>query len=1074
MQIKIIIRGRGPEQTGKCLASLEDDLRLFSTDGIETFLVCHPGSLDSHGLPDFASLALLDPGENWYQAVNRLAALPFAPARAISESALVLPKAAVCGTDCGPGRDNEIDRADPKHGKDQIQSAQPCLLLLDASACLEPGSLTAMLDCLARNPNILGVNPLFLTPDRSRLVSAGTVVDSAGQLHCLYAGLPCQNNGHDSGAGIKQNDAACNGKGSADLEGRQRFFQLAAGACLLLRLPAFLAAGGFRNDLEQLSLPDLCKRLSALKDQHPSSQANCKTGGQAGSNQVRHAIFATATAAKACLADRYCFWLEYGIWNSLIWRGKLQQDIFCPDYHLQVATDGLEYSCNQWLLEGPANHPPAREVQSDTKMDAAARSDQAWWQWQASQDPVHLLAFLGSLSGPELRQAIRLCHDIPQSLPRAFAWYKSRAEKLLCFAGKNGLDGLAAAAKNWLARARRFHHGTLRPAMRLLQKAGLYETSIDNCPAVYDAWIELVEPGWTSAKSLARGTWAQTGKMRPESGDSTQNQALAGPTEPPTIAIVMPVWNPEPEHLRAAIDSVLAQKYRNWQLCIADDASTRPEIPVILREYAARESRIRLTFRQENGHICRATNSAIALAEADWIAFMDNDDLLTPDALQIVADYIMARPEARFFFSDEDKIDGDGIRRNAVFKSVNLTLSPLPHGHLTIAASDLVAKVQGCRPGFEGSQDFDFGVRCCQELAANEICHIPHILYHWRVHANSTTAGIGTKPYLLEATKKVLREYWQKLGHTVQVHKTKHNNFFNVALTAPKTVSTSLILINAMEKKENRTSEDRVSLNCHDFCEMLTSGLAEKIAGLKKEPSNEFLAGSFFCCRDGQSDHTGLARILVELAKMASGEILLFLTPDLLPADDCDPAQLLAMAAAGHYSTVGSVLLGPERQIWHTGLYPDRSGQPFAFASGTCDSMLKSLAWGQLLVPHTVLAPAIQGLAIRKNDLLSGDFRPEYGPLALAGYCLAKAKAGLPALVSPWGQWYVDPARAVRFEDPAVWAKLAPADPDDQPAWLKAFLRDHGADVRSHPLLNPCLKAAPDNGWGLVFPLCES
>lgn len=1003
MQIRIIIRSRGrnPEQTKRCLTSLEESLRHCPDLLVECHLVCQQDSLNGLALPKFASLAPPCPGENWYQAVNRLASLPFA-------------------------EDPDASASHARNGQDQ-----PLLLLLETSVSLEPGALAAMLACL--EPGMVGVDPLFFTADKARLASAGTVVDSAGQLHCLYAGLPT---------------TASN---FATLAGRQRSFQLAAGACLLLRLPAFLASGGFRADLEQLATPDLCKRLTALPGCQP-------------------AAFATATAARASLADPYWFWQEYGIWNSLIWRGKLQQDIFSPDYHLQVTADGLEYACDQWLVEGAEDLFPEAEARTGTMTGSGTGSDQAWWQWQTSHDPVHLLAWLGSLPGPELRQAIRLCHDIPDSLPRTFAWYKSRAENLLRFAGQHGLGSLEKTVKAWLDRARRFHHGRLRPAMRLLQKAGLYETSIDNCPAVYDAWIELVEPGWTSAKSLARGTWAQTGKMRPESGDSTQNQALAGPTEPPTIAIVMPVWNPEPEHLRAAIDSVLAQKYRNWQLCIADDASTRPEIPVILREYAARESRIRLTFRQENGHICRATNSAIALAEADWIAFMDNDDLLTPDALQIVADYIRARPDARFFYSDEDKIDGDGVRRNGVFKSEILSQSPLPHGHLTIAASDLVAKLGGCRPGLEGSQDFDFGVRCVQELAANGTCHIPHIIYHWRVHANSTTAGIGTKPYLLEATQKILREYWQNRGHTAKTYKTKHNNFFNVALEDPKARSVSVILINALEPKESAKAEAPCTRSTyHDFCRLADHSLAEKITELQHHNSIEFLTGNFHLCRSGNNGRTYLAEKMLELAQMARGELLLFLTSDMRPANGCDPAQLIAMAATGHYSAIGGILLSPGRQIWHAGLYPDMSGLPFALVRGSRDNLLRSIVWGQMLVPHTVLAPALQGLAIKKSDLLSGDFRPEYGPLALAGYCLARARAGLPALVSPWGQWYVDPARAMEFDAPGYLHSQG-ADQDDQPAWLQAFIRDHGAAVRNHPLLHPCLKAAPDNGWGLVFP----
>ena len=105
----------------------------------------------------------------------------------------------------------------------------------------------------------------------------------------------------------------------------------------------------------------------------------------------------------------------------------------------------------------------------------------------------------------------------------------------------------------------------------------------------------------------------------------------------PLVSIVMPVYNPDLAHLSSAIDSVRAQIYENWELCIADDASTNASIAPALKQHAAADSRIKLTFRARNGHIAACSNSALELATGEWVALLDQDDLLPEHALAVVA-----------------------------------------------------------------------------------------------------------------------------------------------------------------------------------------------------------------------------------------------------------------------------------------------------------------------------------------------------------------------------------------------------------------------------------------------------
>lgn len=242
-------------------------------------------------------------------------------------------------------------------------------------------------------------------------------------------------------------------------------------------------------------------------------------------------------------------------------------------------------------------------------------------------------------------------------------------------------------------------------------------------------------------------------------------QAVATLNRTPTISLIMPTYNSPEKYLRLAIDSVRAQVYPHWELCIADDASTHTSVRKVLEEYTRKDSRIKVVFRPENGHISEASNSAIELATGEYIAFLDHDDELTPDALLVVANAINTKPGAKFIYSDEDKKTAEGERFNPYFKSgwnPELLLSQNYVCHLTVYAADVVRAVGGLRQGFEGAQDWDLALRVVDSINEEEIVHIPHILYHWRVIEGSTAQSTSFKPYVLQAQKKAVEEHLQR------------------------------------------------------------------------------------------------------------------------------------------------------------------------------------------------------------------------------------------------------------------------------------------------------------------------
>ncbi len=237
---------------------------------------------------------------------------------------------------------------------------------------------------------------------------------------------------------------------------------------------------------------------------------------------------------------------------------------------------------------------------------------------------------------------------------------------------------------------------------------------------------------------------------------------LGGLSTGPLVSIVMPVYNPAEHHLRAAIESVLAQVYAHWELCIADDASSAPWVDDTLRHYEQKDQRIRVVRRSENGHISAATNSALAIARGEWVGFVDHDDQLAEHALAAVVLAVAARPGAGLLYSDEDKFDETGQRSQPYFKpdwDPLLLLCQNYLAHFCVIRRDLVEATGGCRVGFEGSQDWDLALRVTERLEPDQVVHIPRVLYHWRIHEGSTSHLQAAKPYAAHAATRATTEH---------------------------------------------------------------------------------------------------------------------------------------------------------------------------------------------------------------------------------------------------------------------------------------------------------------------------
>ena len=251
-------------------------------------------------------------------------------------------------------------------------------------------------------------------------------------------------------------------------------------------------------------------------------------------------------------------------------------------------------------------------------------------------------------------------------------------------------------------------------------------------------------------------------------------------TDAPLISILLPVYQTPERWLRRCIESVIAQAYPRWQLCIVDDGSPDGRVMEILEEYARKDDRIEVMRRDVNGHISEASNSALAMARGSHVALLDHDDELRPHALLEMAEAITAIPDTGLVYSDEDKVDADGRRFDPYFKpdfDPDLLRSQNYVCHFTVIRADLVRAVGGFRKGFEGSQDHDLILRCTERLAPEQVKHVPKVLYHWRAIPGSTALTRDAKDYASSAGARAVGEHLARRHPDARVGELSHGHF---------------------------------------------------------------------------------------------------------------------------------------------------------------------------------------------------------------------------------------------------------------------------------------------------------
>ena len=238
------------------------------------------------------------------------------------------------------------------------------------------------------------------------------------------------------------------------------------------------------------------------------------------------------------------------------------------------------------------------------------------------------------------------------------------------------------------------------------------------------------------------------------------------PLDSPLISIVMPTYKTSLAYLTAAIESVRAQTYQNWELIIVDDGSGQAALCGCLKQYSAADARISCRFNRANRGISSATNDALRRCRGTYVVLFDHDDLMVDVAIEALLREAL-RTNAKLIYSDEDKIDDLGLLSEPNLKpdwNYRLLLSINYICHLIMIDRKLLQKVGLMRASYNGAQDHDLMLRLSERCAPDQIAHLPQILYHWRKSANSTAEATESKPYAIEAGRRAISDHLTRRG----------------------------------------------------------------------------------------------------------------------------------------------------------------------------------------------------------------------------------------------------------------------------------------------------------------------
>lgn len=410
-----------------------------------------------------------------------------------------------------------------------------------------------------------------------------------------------------------------------------------------------------------------------------------------------------------------------------------------------------------------------------------------------------------------------------------------------------------------------------------------------------ELWVRMVER--RNRRKIPYDPWYQEQRINKEEWNRQREETAVWEMRP-LVSICVPLYKTSETFLCEMIDSVRNQTYENWQLCLADGSPDETLEGVIAQHYPE-EKRISYKHLEENLGIAENTNAAFELAEGEWIGLLDHDDILAPEALfESLSAVFKKGKETEAVYSDEDKITEDlQTHFDPHFKpdyNLDLLRSNNYITHFFMVKKSIVEEVGGFCKEYDGSQDYDFILRCTTK--AKKVAHVPRILYHWRTSENSTAENPASKMYAFEAGKAAIEAHLKAEQIAAEVQYTKGLGFYRVKYQLTENSLVSILVLG--KEQADRKSEKKKEL-------------------VKKIP--KYLEKTTYKNYEVLHVETSAQAIHACICQKAKGEyfVLIDENTEIVSADWLE--ELLSHCQRQEVASAGPKIILPNKKIWSAG-----------------------------------------------------------------------------------------------------------------------------------------------------------
>lgn len=488
----------------------------------------------------------------------------------------------------------------------------------------------------------------------------------------------------------------------------------------------------------------------------------------------------------------------------------------------------------------------------------------------------------------------------------------------------------------------------------------------------------------------------------------------------PCFSIAVPLYQTKEKYLREMIESVQAQTYTNWELCLADGSGREHSLQSVVGEYIAKDKRIKYCLLDSNEGIAGNTNEALKMADGDFVVLTDHDDLLSPEALYQCAKAVQKEPQTDVIYSDEDKVDMSGKKFfEPHFKSdynIDLLCTMNYICHLFVVRKDVMERAGLFESCYDGAQDHDFILRCTEK--AEHIVHIPKVLYHWRCHAQSTSENPESKLYAFENGCKAVKAHYDRIGIPAEVEQGPFYGMYRTHYLWKEQPLVSILIPNkdhaADLKKCMDSIEEKSTYRNFEFIIVENNSTEEETFAYYKEIEKRDNVRVLYYKED-----FNYSRINNFGAKEANGEYVLLLNNDTEMIEPDSIKEMLDVCMRPDVGIVGAKLIFEDNTIQHAGViigFGGVAGHAFIGQDRDDNGYFSRIISVQDLSAVTAACLMVRRSVFDEVEGLNEEFKVAFNDI---DFCLKVRKAGYLVVYNPYAQFYHYESKSRGQEDSA-------------------------------------------------------